>query len=175
MKSGRRIVFVKGVIAALLIIVVIGCEETPVQPVVGSGNELKATIDGQEFTFDIEASQSEYDTLLLSGRVQGTTSSEPLQSIVITFGHFDIDNRTFPVTRTGGDVTMTVAFSDAGGNKVYQCAVGSTDCSVTLTASNGEIVDGTFQGILTNTTNTNDANDKITITKGRFSVRLQPV
>ena len=172
MKAGRTYVLRNGAIVALLVLAIVGCEEVPTQPTVGSGNELKATIDGEAITFDIESSQSEYDALILSGRFQGTTSSEPLQSIVLTFSQFDIDNGTFPTTLSGADITMTVALSDAGDNKVYQCAVGSTDCSITLTGSNGEIVDGTFQGILTNTS---DTNDKLTITNGQFSVKLTRV
>ncbi|MGE3801097.1 MAG: hypothetical protein AB7H80_08770 [Candidatus Kapaibacterium sp.] len=155
-----------GIVALLVSFVITGCEETPVQPNVGNGKELKGTIDGQAITFDIETSLSEYDTSILFGRFGGSTSALPVQSITITF-NFDIDKGSFPTTLTGADITITLVVEGDGGTDIdYNC---TSDCSITLIESDGEIVDGTFQGTLVNS---KDSSDTITITNGSFSVRL---
>ncbi len=144
-----------------------GCEENPVNPSVGSGTLLKATIEGQPYTFDINTDDTEYNEVVFAGTVSGSTDTPPVQSIKVTF-NYDIDNGTFPRTLSVPDILITVVFDNGGGAAVYQSISGG-DSRVTLSASNGTIVDGTFSGTLTNTQN---ANDKITLTSGEFSARL---
>ncbi len=171
MNSGRfRFGGIVGIVAFALATLT-GCEETPTEPNVGNGKELKATIDGEAITFDIETSLSEYNETILNGRFSGSTSSAPVQSITISFSGFDIDNGTYPTTLTGADVFITlVVEGDGGMDKEYNCV--GNNCTITLVASDGEIVDGTFQGVLTNP---DDSSDTITITNGTFSVRLTRV
>lgn len=147
-----------------------GCEESPIEPQVGSGTLLKATIDGTPYTFDILTNISEYDQVLLFGKFGGSTNTPPVQSVTVSFNS-DLDQGSFPRTLTGGDVTISVVTSDIGGGtpNSYQCPVLTGDCKIVLTASNGTIVDGTFSGTLENT---QDENDKITVTNGEFSVKL---
>lgn len=146
-----------------------GCEESPTQPQIGPGNVLKATIEGAAYEFNIEESLSEYDVSLLFGEFSGSTDAPPVQSITVSF-NADIDKGPFPKVLTGGDVTLVVVTSDdVGVQRSYLCPVLDHDCRITITASNGEIVDGTFSGTLENS---QDENDRIAVTNGEFSVKL---
>lgn len=155
-----------------LFMTTIGCEESPVDPQVGNGTTLTATINGQSVTFDVTTAISEYDPSLNYGQFGGSTTASPIQSILVTFSGFDIDNGTYPTTLQVPDITISlVVETDGGSDAEYRCSNGG-DCRVTLTASNGEVVDGTFQGTLTNQ---DDENDKITVTNGVFSVKLDRI
>lgn len=147
-----------------------GCEESPIEPQVGNGNTLKASIDGASYTFDINTGISEYDEVLLFGKFGGSTNVPPVQSITVSF-NADLDNGSFPRTLTGGDVLISVVTNDEGGGtpNSYQCPVLTGDCRIVLTATDGTIVDGTFSGTLENT---KDENDKIVVSNGEFSVKL---
>lgn len=146
-----------------------GCDENPIDtPDVGSGTLLKATIEGQSYTFSINTDDTGYDEVVFVGTVSGSTDELPVQSIKITF-NYDIDGSTFPVTLNPPDAVITVGYDDGSGTtKAYQSIAGN-DARVILTASNSQIVDGTFSGTLENT---KDATDKITVSGGEFSARL---
>ena len=50
------------------------------------------------------------------------------------------------------------------------CATLQQNCTFTLTASDGKIIDGTFSAVLTDD---RDTNSKINVTGGTFSAKLR--
>ena len=145
-----------------------GCEETPVGPQVGSGTLLEALIDGTNTRFDIESSETKYNELLLFGTVTGSTLSLPVVTIRITFSGVDLDNDKFPRTLTGSELELTVAKENGQGDVVaYSSRNAGGSGTLVISATDGQVVDGTFSGRLFNDS------DSIVVTSGRFSARLK--
>ena len=145
-----------------------GCVETPVGPQLGSGTLLEASIDGATTRFDIESSETKYNDLLLFGTVTGSTLSLPVVTIRITFSGVDLDNDKFPRTLTGSELELTVAKENAKGDVVaYSSRNSGGSGTLVISATDGQVVDGTFSGSLFNDS------DSIQVTAGRFSARLQ--
>ena len=148
------------------------CKETPLEPTLGSGDELSAIIDGQSVTFDYEESESSYDEEFLTGTVVGATNSIPVKSIRISFLDVDLDNGEFPRTLTGANALIVlVTSSDTGEDLEYRSPsdISQRNTTITITATDGTIVDGTFSGTLVES---DDPTDVISVTGGSFSARL---
>ena len=168
LRIGRR--GMEWIAVALLAMWVVGCVEEPTGPNVGSGNLLEAAINGVDRTFELSGDVSEYEVATLFGRFGGSTA-DGVTSLSITFSQFNIDEGPFPTVLSGGDITMTLVDSSAAGKKTYvrPITANALQCSVTITGSDGEIVDGTFFGTLEST---DDPNDVIVVMEGKFSAKL---
>ena len=145
----------------------VACEEMPVGPSVGSGTELIATVDGVALNFDIEAGQTTYNETQLFGTIAGATLALPVVAINLTFSGVDLDNDTFPRTLTGTEVSITVATENEQGDPVaFDSRNPGGSGIITISATDGTIVDGTFSGILF------EDGDSIVVGNGQFSARL---
>jgi hypothetical protein len=160
----------KAAASVVAVLILASCEESPIQPQVGSGEELTATIDGVPVEFTLVEGESTYDTASLFGLVSGSTDAMPVRTILLRFSQVDIDDTEFPVPLDGPAVNITLTVSSGGGDKSYQCPATMSDCRITLTASNGTIVDGTFEGTVVEVGA--DPADSIRITDGEFSARV---
>lgn len=158
------------IVVVLLAMGAAGCVEQPTEPNVGSGNLLEAAINGVDRTFELSGEVSEYEVATLVGRFGGSTA-DGATSLIISFSQFNIDEGPFPTVLFGGDITMTLVDSSAAGKKTYvrPITANALQCSVTITGSDGEIVDGTFFGTLEST---DDPNDVIVVMEGTFSAKL---
>jgi hypothetical protein len=150
------------------------CNDTTVGPIVGNGTTLEATISGIPLTFSLNADPADptYDPLtqriLLGGTIVGDTTKT-----VSLFFTFNVDQGTYPTTVSGTDANLVCVIKSGGNTQTYNCnAVAHDVCSVTLTAGNRTILDGTFAGTLSNSA---DSSKKITIANGKFSVRLRRI
>ena len=149
------------------------CTETPLEPTLGSGDELSAIVDGQSVTFDFEASESHYDAEFLEGTIVGATSTIPIKSIRIIFRGVDLDNDAFPRTLTGaGALIVLVTTGENGEDLEYRTPsdISQSNTTITITATDGTIVDGTFSGTLVES---DDPTDIVSVTAGSFSARLE--
>ena len=149
------------------------CTETPLEPTLGSGDELSAIVDGQSVTFDFEASLSTYDAANLNGDIVGATSTIPIKSIRVSFRGVDLDNDTFPQTLTGAKASIVLVTTGDGGEDLeYRTPsdISQSNTTITITATDGTIVDGTFSGTLVES---DDPTDLISVTAGSFSARLE--
>jgi hypothetical protein len=145
------------------------CAEDTTGPSVGSGTTLDATIRGAKVSFDPSASISPpaYDASNTRATFNATVTGDTIRSLNIAFT-YDIDNGTFPHTLTDPDVTIVYTEKVNGVSTLYNCALGGQECTITLSRSNREIVDGTFSS---NLTTIDDPNKKVAIS-GSFSVKL---
>lgn len=147
------------------------CAENATGPDVGSGTELETTVNGQKLVLNLntDASTTYYDDALNQGYFSGTLVGTPSKTILLRFS-YDIDNGAIPTTLGGDAVNIIYTESPASGPALnYDCPTTGGNCRITLSASNGEIVDGTFSATLTER---NDVTKTVTITDGKFSVRL---
>lgn len=158
------------IVVALLTLTAFGCEELPNEPNVGTGKVLEAAINGVDVTFDLEEDATEYDAATLFGRFGGSTP-DAVTTLSLSFARFNIDEGPFPTVISGGDITMTLVDSSAAGKKTYVRPLNANalQCSITITGSDGEIVDGTFFGTLEST---DDPNDVVVVMEGKFSAKL---
>lgn len=152
--------------------VLAGCEENPVtNPQLGPGDLLEATVDGEEYSFDLNTDLTNYEAGFIYGRIAGSTNTLSVKSIAVTF-NYDIDNDPIPVTLDHPRGGITLVLTDDSGNELSYQTIREGEVSVRLEATDGEIIDGTFNGTLENT---RDANDKVTITNGQFSAMLDRI
>lgn|GEM_PF-1967589 len=158
---------------ALLAVGLLGlssCTDDTVGPGVGSGTEFEATIRGTKFSFDPNSSIDEpsYDASLNRADFSATIVGDTTRTLSIGFTH-DIDNGSFPQTLTDADVSIVYQEKVNGVSTVYNCAIGSSACRITLNATDKQIVDGTFSATLS----TMDTPVKtVSITQGTFSVKF---
>ena len=170
LNSNLRRVSTLLLLAPLLLLA--SCTETPLAPDLGDGSTLTALIDGIAYQFDIESSATNYNVGTLDGRVSGSSTTLPVTSIIISFRGVDLDNDTFPRTLSGNEVGMTVVTgNDQGDSFSYNNPPLSSqsNATITITATDGTTVDGTFSGTLVEE---DDPNDKIVVSGGVFSAKL---
>jgi hypothetical protein len=148
------------------------CADAVTGPGVGSGNLLEATVNGTSTTFDVVSDISGFNTYTaisnearFAGPVVGNTS----RSITLR-ATYDLDKGPFPKTLSDDDVSIIYIESSGTSALTYNCPIGGHSCSITLTASDGETVDGTFHATLSES---NDSTKKVTIENGKFSVKLK--
>lgn len=144
------------------------CTENVTNPPVGSGEELEATVNGTAISLDLLGS-TDFNIYTASSqevRIGGSLVGSPTRTITLRFTH-DIDNGHLPHTMSGDDISINYIESGAT-TLTYDCPVGST-CSITVTASNGQTVAGTFSATLAERS---DPTKTVTITNGTFSVKL---
>lgn len=156
--------------ALLLAAVVSSCTDTTTNPGVGSGTSMAATVNGTRLTFDLVdvAGFNTYTVATHEGRFGSTLVGSPSKTITVRFTS-DIDGGSFPRTLTGDDVSVNYAEVTGTTTKTYDCPISGNSCSVTLTATNGTIVDGTFTATLMDQSNPPQT---VTITGGTFSAKL---
>ncbi|HVZ40738.1 MAG TPA: hypothetical protein VHI13_15770 [Candidatus Kapabacteria bacterium] len=142
------------------------CADSTLGTGIGSGTVLEATLNGTVISFDLTdvAGYNTYTIASKETRFGGTSGKTTLTMRL----DYDIDQGTFPHTLTGGDISIVYIESSGSTPLTYDCAIGS-DCSVTVTNSNGSIVDGTFHAQLTERS---DTTKKISVTGGTFSVTV---
>jgi hypothetical protein len=160
---------------AALATLITACNDTTVGPSVGNGTTLEATISGIPLTLNVSAPPvSNYDAATQRVTVAGTLVGDTTKSVTLFFT-FNIDQGTYPTTLTEvtePDLNLVCIITSGSVTQTYNLdAVASDHCSVTLTAGNGTILDGTFAGTISNK---DDRTKKITITNGRFSAKLRP-
>lgn len=147
-----------------------GCTEEVTGPGIGSGTELVATVNGQrlEMNINTDPSTTYYDSTLKQGYFSGTLVGTPSKTILLGFNS-DIDKGTFP--RTIGKESINIIYTEGSGTTAltYDCPNPAASCQIIVTNSNGQIVDGTFSATLTERT---DPSKTVTITNGKFSVKL---
>jgi hypothetical protein len=162
MSSFNRISFLLLIATALLTLG--ACKEDTVGPGPGSGNYLEATVNNSKLSFaiDLTASPASYDTAAHRVSFNGTIVGSPTKTVQIIFT-FDIDKGIYPTTLTGSDVSMVYI----EGTSAYNCDLTTNDCTVTMTSHSGDIVDGTFQGLLKGSAGT------VVIKDGKFSAKLR--
>ena len=161
--------------AVTLTIVALGlssCEPTPTGPGTGLGNgtTLVATVSGVTYAFDLDPNVVGYDEANQQVRFGGVVSNSGLIRTINASFFSDISSGTYPRTVTGDDVFVVYIENASGQNEIYDCSTSPDRCSITITGSNGQIVDGTFSAHLTNKS---DASKTIVITGGRFSVKVR--
>jgi hypothetical protein len=161
--------FVSLALVALPLLLLQACEENPVTSTDGSGTLLQATVDGVQLTIPITLAT--YDTTINRVTFGGSVSSAPTKTVTVFFS-FDIDKGTYPSTLDGTNANLNYVESTSSSTDVYDCDATAANCSVTVKSHNGDIVDGTFEGDLVKT---DDASKKITISDGKFSVKLTRV
>jgi hypothetical protein len=157
---------------ALITLTLLGlssCTQDPTAPQVGSGTELKAKVAGREFTFPLNlVAPAAYDPATMNANFSGVITGDTSRTIRVSF-IYDIDKGPFPATLSKPDVSIVYVETVAGNSLTYNCPVGVTGCSVTLTGSNGTIADGTFNATLARF---DDSTKTVAITGGTFSVKL---
>jgi len=141
------------------------------QPQLGSGDLLEATIEGEAYSFELNPDVTDYETQYVYGTIGGSTNTLSVKSITVTFS-YDIDNDPLPVTLDHPKGGITLVLTNESGEDVSYQTVSVGNVNVHLSATDGEIIDGTFNGTLENT---RDPNDKVTITNGQFSARLNRI
>lgn len=152
-----------------LLLAVASCKEDPVRSNVGSGTMLKASVNGVSYTFPLNSvSPPAYNASTMTGTFTGVITGTPSRALTITFTH-DIDNGAFPVTLGDPDISIIYSEVDGSGTSSYSCPIGASGCSVTLTATDKAIVDGTFNANLSDPSNTAKT---VSITAGSFSVKM---
>jgi hypothetical protein len=162
----RRSVVLLALVAAALSLA--SCDQTPVGPGTGSGNTLKATINGVPYTFELR--EQRYDQGIHYAFVFGGSGSGAAgRTLTVTFVS-DITTGTFPRTVTSDDVSIIYIEDPTGQQITYDNVPHRGQTSMTLSSNTGGIVDGTFSGTLANRAN---AAQTITISGGQFSVELQ--
>ncbi|HVK40642.1 MAG TPA: hypothetical protein VNA88_19070 [Candidatus Kapabacteria bacterium] len=150
--------------AALLASSVSSCDSVPTGPGTGSGNLLRATINGTTETFTLV--EQRYDAFATYSFVSGVSASTKTLTISFTS---DIRTGSFPRTLASDDVNIIYIERVGGQDVVYDCVTHNSARAMTLTRNSGGIIDGTFTGT---PTNRNDASSTVTITSGEFSVTL---
>lgn len=158
------------IIAALATVALSSCDTNPTGPSTGTGNLLRATIDGTSYTFTLDPNQTWYDSLATYAYVFGRTASGAAEkTLTITFVA-DIVTGSFPRTLAQNDVNVILIDNSDAQTTAFDCITHNTARTMTLTRSNGRIVDGTFSGTLANRTS---ASQTVTISGGEFSVELR--
>lgn len=154
---------------SLLAVAFSACDNNSVGPNVGPGNEMAAKINGTEVNFTVEPIFAAYDATTKYGTFAGTTSGTPSRTLTIGFT-YDIDAGTFPKTFKDPDISITyVEFSPTDSTTAI-CEALQGNCTLTLTRSDGDVVDGTFSATLTDS---KDAGSTVTIAGGTFSAKLR--
>ena len=156
-----------------LVVALPACKETPLEPDLGPGDELSAMIDGTPITFDFEGTLSNYAESTLDGVIVGATSTIPVKSIRVIFRGVDLDNDTFPRTLTGASASIVLVTTGGSGEDLeYRTPsdISLSNTTITIAATDGTIVDGTFSGTLVEI---DDPSDMISVTNGAFSARLE--
>jgi hypothetical protein len=144
------------------------CENTPTGPGTGGSNVLEATIDGTRYTFTLE--NIYYDSTIHYSFVYGEVGSGAgMRTLTVTFTS-DITTGSFPRTLQMDDVNIIYVDHSSGTEQTYDCRATTSTCTMTLTASDGSVVDGTFSGRLAQR---GDAAKLVTVTNGEFSVEVQ--
>ncbi len=146
------------------------CTEDTTGPDVGTGNELKATINGQTVVWDVSSLASTYDVGSKQVLFGETLTGSPSKTVLLRF-NYDIDKGPFPHTVSGN--AINIVYTESGSSVLtYDCLGNDDHCSITITRSNGEIVDGTFNAMLSERS---DSTKKVTITNGSFSIKLNRI
>lgn len=156
-------------LVGLSLLLISACADNSTGPGVGSGNELVAKINGTEVTFTFQPAVASYDPTTKLGRFGGTTTGNPTRTMTLSFTH-DIDNGSFPVTFKDPEISITYIQISGTDTTTTICEPLKGNCTLTLTDSNGSIVDGTFAATLTDTKNSSNTFE---IKGGTFSARLR--
>jgi hypothetical protein len=167
MATVRR--FLSIALLALPLLLLQSCDENITGPGPGSGNLFEATIDGEKLTIPLAVignAVPRYDTVAQQVSFGGTAFGPPNKTVTVFFT-FDIDTASVP--GSGTQVNIVYIVTSGSTDEIYRCDLVNNNCTVTVTARNGDIIDGTFQGTLVNSS---DSTKKITITNGRFSVKV---
>jgi hypothetical protein len=157
---------------AASLLVLFSCTDNATGPGVGSGNLLEASVNGTKLTFDVASDIIGFNTYTAAtneARFAGSAVGATSKSLTLR-ATYDLDKGPFPKTLTGDDVSIIFIEPESTGTVTYNCLLGSSNCSITLTASNGVTVDGTFNATLSASS---DTTQKVTITNGTFSVKLK--
>jgi hypothetical protein len=161
-------------LVALSMVMLQGCEEEITGPGSGSGKVMEATADGTKLVFTLPTDTSApdypvYNTSTNSVTINATLTGLPTKSVNVFFT-FNVDTGTLPSTVTGSDANLVYIVLSTSGSEAYNCVGAGASCSVTITARNGDIIDGTFQGDLVKT---DDPTRKVSIRDGKFSVKFK--
>lgn len=159
-------------LAASLVMLVSSCTENATGPQVGPGNILEATVNGTKLTFDVATDAANFNTYTIASnesRFAGPLVGTPGTTMTLR-ASYDLDKGTFPVTLTGSDVSIIFIEINVDGTFIYNCPIGTESCTITLTASNGETVDGTFSAMLSDS---QGRPKTARIENGKFSVKLK--
>lgn len=157
-------------LAGLFLLLISACDDNSTGPGVGSGNELVAKINGTEVTFTLQSAVASYDPSTKLGRFGGTTTGTPTRTMTLSFTH-DIDNGSFPITLKDPEISITYIEISGTDTTTTICDPLKGHCTLTLTASNGSIVDGTFSA--TPLTDTKNPAKTFEVKGGTFSARLR--
>jgi hypothetical protein len=166
--------FASLVLVVLSVVILQGCEEEVTGPGSGSGKMLEATVDGTKLVFTLPTDTNAldypiYNTTAHEVSINTTLTGLPTKSVNIFFT-FNVDSGTLPSTVTGSDARLYYIVLATSGSETYNSLGSGGSCSVTVTARNGDIIDGTFQGDLVKT---DDPTRKISIRDGKFSVKFK--
>jgi len=154
---------------SLPMLLVISCGPDPVSSNVGSGTVLKATVNGQPYSFPLNAvSPPTYNVGTRTGSFTGVLTGNPSRSVSVSFT-YDIDNSALPITLGNPDVSIIYTEVSGSNSSSFSCPIGVSGCSVTLSATDKTIVDGTFNA---NLADPSDTTRRVSITAGSFSVKL---
>jgi hypothetical protein len=168
----RAFRFLLAVLAASFLLPLNSCTEAPTGPGVGPGNILEATVNGTKLTIDVGSDIANFNTYTVASHevnFGGTVVGTPSKTITARFT-YDIDKGPFPKTLGGDSISIIYIETSTSGVMTYDCPTTGGSCSITVTGSNGEIVDGTFTATLAEST---DPTKTVTITNGKFSARLK--
>jgi hypothetical protein len=160
-------------LVASLVMLISSCKDNTTGPIqVGPGNILEATVDGRKLTFDVASDAANFNTYSVSSnetRFAGGLIGTPGTTMTLR-ASYDLDKGPFPKTLTGTDVSVIFIEITVDGTFIYNCPLGTNSCSITLTGSDGETVDGTVSADLSESTGQNTT---AKITDGKFSVKLR--
>jgi len=159
-------------LAASLVMLISSCTETTTGPQIGPGNILEATVNGTKLTFDVATDAANFNTYTIAtneARFAGPLVSAPATTLTLR-ASYDLDKGPFPKTLTGSDVSIIFIEINVDGTFIYNCPIGTQSCTITLTGSNGETVDGTFSAQLSESLGTPRT---VKIENGKFSVKLK--
>ncbi len=179
----------KTIVIASCLFVLFACKKSSTTPtpvptnneVSSSASFITATIDGKDETFNFSANAVASETayrLAISGRKDSTTNAHVLSMMIVGYGPV-VAGKTYSTTAPAKDsdfIQMMYALPDAVNFKGYvnNDLTNPTNVSVTITAINDSIVQGSFQGPLWLSINHGDsATQMVTITNGLFSVAIR--
>src|SRR5207244_3112002 len=140
------------VLLATVATLFIACNDTTVGPSVGNGTLLQATVSGIPLTFNVGPSPTTgYEATTERVSIGGTIVGDTTKGLSLFFT-FNIDQGTYPTTVnevTQPDLNLVCVIRSGSDVQTYNLDATSGDhSSVTLTAGNGTILDGTFNGTL---------------------------
>ena len=161
--------FTLAVLATSFLLPLISCNEDPTGPGVGPGNVLEARVNGT--TIDVGTDIANFNTYTIASKdvnFGGTLVGTPTKTITVRFT-YDIDKGPFPKTLGGDSLSIIYVETSASGTLNYDCPTTGGSCTLTVTGSNGTVVDGTFSATLAER---NDPTKTVSVTNGKFSARL---